>query len=68
MTDGNHNDSHCVIDISEDNLDKGFKEDEQLRKKYFNGDKVVLTKIIETSKKKKIHISKRPLVIYILLL
>ena len=64
MTDGNHNDSHCVIDISEDNLEKGFKEDEQLQKKYFNGNKIVLTKIVETSKKKKISNSKRPVVIY----
>jgi len=62
MTDCNQNDSHCVIDISNDNLDLGFKEDEQLQKKYFNRNKVILTKINETSKKKKINISKRRLV------
>ena len=65
MTDDNHNNPDCVIDISEDNVENGLKEDEQLHKKYFNGNKVVLTKINEENKKRKINISKRPLVSFI---
>ena len=66
MTDINNN-PDCVIDISEDNAEEALKEEEHMQKKYFNGGKVVLTKINVENKKKKTNIVKKPLVtLYIL--
>ena len=64
MTDANNN-PDCVIEITEDNVEAGLKEDDQLQKKYFNGGKVVLTRINTENIKKKQHTVKRPIVKFI---
>jgi hypothetical protein len=60
MTDTNNN-SDFVIEIT-DNAEAGLKEEDELQKKYFNGGKVVLTKINVENIKKKSNVVKRPLV------
>lgn len=70
MSDTNNN-PDCVIDITEDNVEKGLNEEEDLQYKYFNGGKVVYSRVIVDPKKKKASIVKRPFVItyyYVLLI
>jgi len=64
MTDANNN-PDCVIELNEDNAEAGLKEEDQLQKKYFNGGKLVLTRINVENIKKKQHPIKRPIVKYL---
>jgi hypothetical protein len=61
MSDTNNN-PDCVIEISEDNVEKSLKEEDDLQKKYFNGGKLIYTRVNLDPKKKKSNSVKRPYV------
>ncbi len=51
-----------IVEISHDNPSENLKEEDSLTSKYFNGGKVVLTRIEKPNKRNKSKVIKQPIV------